>query len=127
MHLATHADQSAAALAVTSTVAKLAEVCQRADEYLTANAPRYLKHDRQKLIDRGMVALMQYEDELFNWTYLRLILIERLGFYETGSLPWFIDIDRSTDRVLTVRHENGKQQLQFEIGHLLLAALIHTR
>ena len=127
MQLATHADQSAAALAVTSTVAKLAEVCQRADEYLTANAPRYLQHDRQKLIDLGMVALMEYEDELFNWTYLRLILIERLGVYETGSLPWFIDIDRSTDRVLTVRHENGKQQLQFEIGQLLLAALIHTR
>ncbi|WFP48545.1 hypothetical protein PL263_10510 [Methylomonas sp. EFPC3] len=127
MQLATHADQSAAALAVTSTVAKLAEVCLRADEYLTANAPRYLKHDRQKLIDLGMVALMEYEDELFNWTHLRLILIERLGVYETGSLPWFIDIDRSTDRVLTVRHENGKQQLQFEIGQLLLAALIHTR
>ncbi len=123
MQLNTHANQTAAALAVSTTVAKIGRITAHIDEYLHANAPQQLKRQRQRLIDLCVVSLMAYEDELFTWEYLRLMVIERLGVYESGSLPWFIDIDRSTDRVLTIRHENGTQ-LQFEIGQLLLSALL---
>ena len=107
---------------VVTVVSKLAAAYSRADEYIIANAPQHLKTNRTRMIDLGVVSLMEFEDEVFSWDYLRMIFIERLGMYEHGALPWCIDIDRSTDKVLTVRHENG-QQLQFEIGQLLLAAL----
>ena len=122
MLLATHDQQCAASLALTTTVARLAQISARADEFIHANAPHWLKCQRQKLIDLGVVSLIEFENDIFTWDYLRLIFLERLGVYENGSLPWYIDIDRSTDRILTVRHENGTQ-LQFDLGQLLLSAL----
>lgn len=109
---------------MNTVLQKLTAIYQRCDDYIIANFIM-MKRNRSRVIDLGVVALMEFEDEIFNWDYLRLIFLERLSLYEHGSLPWYIDVDRTTDKILTVRHENGRQ-LQLDIGQVLLSVLKTT-
>lgn len=124
-YLNTHPAHSAAALSLTLAIAQVDRVIKRADEYLAANAPLLLNSNRSKLIDLGVVALMEFETDTISWDHLRQIIIERLGVYEHGHIQWFIDIDLSTDRVLTISHENGRK-LQYGLAALLSAIFINT-
>lgn len=105
-----------------TTLNKLSKITQQADEFISANA-LLLPKRRTKLIDLATVSLMGFEDHLFHWDQLRNIVVERVGLYEHGKIPWFIDIDRSSSTVLTITHDNG-QHVQLDIGQVLLSTLI---
>jgi len=106
---------------------RVGTVMDAADEFLQANQTRWLKKERQKLLDLCVVAISSFEDELFTWDRLRTIAHERLANLERGGLsPWFIDVDACIDNVLTLRHENGTK-MQFSIDQLLLTGLIQSK
>ena len=108
---------------ICTTLKKLTAINARADEFISANAPLLLKKHRNKLVDLCTVALMGYEDHVFHWDQLRNIAHERVGLFEHGRIPWFIDIDRSTSTVVTIGHDDG-QRLQIEVGQLLLTSVL---
>jgi len=108
---------------ISTTLQKLTVVTKRADEFIAANAPLLLGKNRNKLVDLCTVALMGYEDHVFHWDQLRNIAHERVGQFEHGRIPWFIDIDRSTANVVTIAHDDG-QRFQLEIGQLLLTSVL---
>jgi hypothetical protein len=105
-----------------TTLNKLSKVTSHADEFIAANA-QLLPKRRSKLIDLATVSLMQFEDHLFHWDQLRNIVIERVGMFEHGKIPWFIDIDRSSSTVLTITHDRG-QHIKMDVGQILLSTLI---
>lgn len=110
-------------MSIANSLKKLKIVCQRADEFIAATAPLLLRKQRNKLVDLCTVALMGYEDHVFHWDQLRNIANERVCLFEHGKIPWFIDIDSSTSTIVTIRHEDG-QQIQLEVGQLLLSTLL---
>ncbi len=111
-------------MCIVTALNKLDTVIQRADEFIQANAPRLLSNQQHsKLVDLTTIALMGFEDHVFHWDQLRNIAIERIALFEHGKLPWYLDIDRSTDQVITLAHEQG-QKIKLGVSQILLSALI---
>jgi hypothetical protein len=94
---------------IVTTLNKLGTVMTRANEFIDANAPQMLPHNKTKLIDICTISLMQYEDHVFHWDQLKNIVTELVEMKIHGKPQWFLDITHSTGERLVINGIHGQQ------------------
>lgn len=108
----------------TKTINNLNDITESASSFVAANAQRLLPNNRTKLIDLTTVAIMRFEDEYFSWEKLRNIAVETICKYEFGEMPWFVDLERSSNKVVWVTNSKTRKSIQLDVANVLLLSFL---